>query len=195
MGVRVPSLPQMDKNTTKNWRKRTKERMVTSMGGKCQSCGYHKNSAAFDFHHIIPSTKLFGLSGAKSNHIGWERIVIELRKCLILCANCHRELHSGELELDYLTSLFEEKYVDYKELYREEEKRICSVCKEFKWFLGKTCSVKCSHINQQKADWDNIDLLSMKKEGMSYAAIGKQFGCSGNTIKHHIKKINNFSVS
>lgn len=180
----------MDKNTTsKVWRKRTKERMVMAMGGKCQICGYDKNPAAFDFHHIDASTKLFGLAGAKANHISWDKIVIELRKCLILCANCHRELHSGELDISNLKCPFNEKYADYRKTLRDKEKRECPVCKQFKHFEGVTCSRTCAGRKSRKVDWDNYDIMALLQEGHNFSSIGKLVGCSDNAVRKRFKKI------
>lgn len=71
-----------------------KVRLVDSHGGKCQLCGYSKNYAVLSFHHIDPTTKSFGLDlRACSNHT-WDTLVSESKKCQLLCANCHTELHN-----------------------------------------------------------------------------------------------------
>lgn len=69
-----------------------KEKAVIYKGGKCESCGYDKCIAALDFHHIDESEKDFGIA-AKGYTRSWEKTKIELDKCLMLCANCHREHH------------------------------------------------------------------------------------------------------
>jgi hypothetical protein len=67
------------------------------LGGKCIICGYDKCSRALSYHHIDPSTKLFGISG---NHCrSWEVLKTELDKCVILCANCHMEVEDGIIDL------------------------------------------------------------------------------------------------
>jgi len=63
-------------------------------GGKCEICGYSRCSEALEFHHIDQGSKDFGISD-KGYTRSWERIKKELAKCLLLCSNCHRELHSG----------------------------------------------------------------------------------------------------
>jgi hypothetical protein len=45
------------------------------------------------FHHVDPSKKRFNFAGAHSR--SWESQVKEAQKCIVLCANCHREVHSG----------------------------------------------------------------------------------------------------
>jgi len=69
-----------------------KIRMVEYKGGKCSLCGYHKCLAALGFHHLDPHTKLFTISG---NHcLSWDKLKNELDKCILVCANCHKELES-----------------------------------------------------------------------------------------------------
>lgn len=65
---------------------------IKYMGGKCQSCGYDKCMAALEFHHKDPSEKEFGI-GHKGYTRSFEKVKNELDKCVMLCANCHREEH------------------------------------------------------------------------------------------------------
>ena len=79
-------------------RRKLKQMAVQYKGGKCQRCGYDKNIAALDFHHRDPTQKDFGI--ARNGHtMSWEKMKSELDKCDLVCANCHREIHS-ELDLD-----------------------------------------------------------------------------------------------
>ena len=77
------------------WRQRTKLRAVAYKGGRCQRCGYDRCIQALQFHHMDPTQKDFTISGKT---MAWERIQDELDKCLLLCANCHAELHAGIAE-------------------------------------------------------------------------------------------------
>ena len=55
----------------------------------CIKCGF-KIPAALQFHHVDPSTKEHNVSNMRrSSYIQWGRIKKEMRKCIILCANCH----------------------------------------------------------------------------------------------------------
>lgn len=67
---------------------------------KCQRCGYDKTFAALDFHHVGEKKfmigKYFSYACSEEN----KKIVNEeLEKCVILCANCHREIEVTEEEL------------------------------------------------------------------------------------------------
>ena len=71
---------------------------VKYLGGKCAFCGYERDITALDFHHKEPDKKEFGLS-ARGLTRSWDKIRQELDKCLLVCTNCHREIHSGVRKL------------------------------------------------------------------------------------------------
>jgi hypothetical protein len=77
-------------------RKRKRIKLVQLFGNKCSLCGYDRCSAALEFHHINPEEKDFALSVSNSKSL--ERNVEEAKKCLLVCANCHREIHNGLYE-------------------------------------------------------------------------------------------------
>lgn len=72
--------------------------MVEMKGGKCQVCGYDRCLIALDFHHIDETTKEFGLSQRDLTK-SWVKIKAELSKCVLVCANCHREIHAKMVDL------------------------------------------------------------------------------------------------
>jgi hypothetical protein len=81
--------------TEKN--RKQKARAVAELGGKCKFCGYDKHFCSLDFHHIDQKKKdvNFGSKGGWS----WDRLMRELRKCVLLCKNCHAAVHTGEIAL------------------------------------------------------------------------------------------------
>lgn len=68
------------------------DRMIAYLGGRCKHCNGVFHRAAFDFHHRDPTTKAFALS--QNCWRKWEDLVVELDKCDLLCANCHRTHHA-----------------------------------------------------------------------------------------------------
>jgi 5-methylcytosine-specific restriction endonuclease McrA len=77
------------------YKQRNRARTIEFLGGKCVVCGFSKYSAALDVHHVDPAKK----DQAANTMIGWrwERLQKELEGCVLLCSNCHRGHHSGEL--------------------------------------------------------------------------------------------------
>lgn len=76
-----------------------KRKCVEYKGGCCQNCGYNKYLGALDFHHLDPKQKDFSLSHRSRTSFNQE-VIDELDKCILLCANCHREEH-GKLSGSY----------------------------------------------------------------------------------------------
>jgi 5-methylcytosine-specific restriction endonuclease McrA len=79
-------------------RKKLKIFAIEYKGGKCLTCGYKRCVGALELHHINKADKNFGIS-----HKGYTRsldkVKSELDKCVLLCANCHREVEAGLLQL------------------------------------------------------------------------------------------------
>ena len=73
-------------------RKALRERAIQHLGGRCRICDYTGCAGAFDFHHLDPYEKDFAISAGSTS---WKRIEPELKKCVLLCARCHREVHDG----------------------------------------------------------------------------------------------------
>jgi len=67
-------------------------------GGRCSICGYKRCQRSLSLHHLDPKKKDFGLS-SKGLTRSWERIKKEIDKCILLCANCHMEVHEGITQL------------------------------------------------------------------------------------------------
>lgn len=79
-------------------RRKLKLMLVEYKGGKCIVCGYDKCVSAFDLHHTGDSKKEFGLS-VRGLTRSWEKLKSEADKCVLVCANCHREIHAGIVEI------------------------------------------------------------------------------------------------
>lgn len=83
--------------SNKERRREVKRKCVEYLGGCCSNCGYNKSLSALDFHHLNPEEK-------DKTYVNWrlkfDKLIKELDKCILLCANCHRELHENEDNLD-----------------------------------------------------------------------------------------------
>lgn len=78
-------------------RRKVKQILVAEAGGCCRLCGYDRCVAALEFHHLDPSSKEFGLSQRGARSI--EKLRAEVRKCMLLCSNCHAEVEAGLVKL------------------------------------------------------------------------------------------------
>lgn len=80
-------------------RKKIKDVLIDYKGGKCQICGYKRYRGALEFHHINPDEKEFGIS-KDGNTRSLEESKKEADKCVLVCANCHREIHAGLIDIN-----------------------------------------------------------------------------------------------
>jgi predicted HNH restriction endonuclease len=73
-------------------RREIRLKAVAVAGGKCERCGYDKYLEVLEFHHRDPLKKDFNVSH-KGHCRSWKRVSEEIKKCVLLYANCHREIH------------------------------------------------------------------------------------------------------
>ena len=71
-------------------RRKNMATLKAEAGNKCSKCGYDKCTAALEFHHLDPSQKENGVIGSTAS---LKKQREEAAKCVLLCANCHRETH------------------------------------------------------------------------------------------------------
>lgn len=96
--IRHAALESASRDPVVAHRRRRKLSAVTYMGSTCYACDRDGPPALFEFHHWNADEKDFAISDAGVPR-RWTKIVAELEKCVMLCANCHREVHAGVREL------------------------------------------------------------------------------------------------
>ncbi len=96
-------------------RRELRQKAIAYKGGRCQFCGYDRCMEALEFHHLDSSKKDFGIS-SRGYTRKWDKVREELDKCILLCANCHREVHTG-LQLPRETVV--ETSGEFREAYSE----------------------------------------------------------------------------
>ncbi|MBI4121643.1 MAG: hypothetical protein HY470_01655 [Candidatus Ryanbacteria bacterium] len=79
-------------------RRKIKALAIAYKGGRCQVCGYRKYQGALDLHHINQKDKSFGI-GDKGYTRSWQKVRAELDKCILVCANCHREVEGNIIKI------------------------------------------------------------------------------------------------
>ncbi len=84
-------------------RSERKGHIIRSVGG-CQICGYNRIQRNLAFHHLNDKEKEFDISQREFSFAG-QRIINEVRKCILLCHNCHGEVHDNFHDIVYLEGL------------------------------------------------------------------------------------------
>lgn len=87
--------------------------------GKCQICGYNKCPKALELHHINPLEKEHTISSILASCRNWQLLFDEIKKCIMLCANCHREVHENLTQLPLNFHIFDEKLIKEKFFKRD----------------------------------------------------------------------------
>ncbi|PIP58094.1 MAG: hypothetical protein COX02_02110 [Candidatus Vogelbacteria bacterium CG22_combo_CG10-13_8_21_14_all_37_9] len=85
---------------TKIRRYRAKAAAIKFLGGKCQHCNWKGDQSAFQFHHLKPEEKDFIIGNVANKK--WDFIKIELKKCILLCSNCHSIVHSTKIGKNFI---------------------------------------------------------------------------------------------
>lgn len=168
----------------KNFRQRLKHRLIYIGGGKCCICGYDKCNTALEFHHLNPDEKEFTLS-ANAN-IGTERAINEIKKCILVCANCHREIHEGLIIPPDQSSVIEERVNEILEENQKIKQKQFNYCKT----CGKIISNKATYceehgkISKRKVkERPSREELKNLIRNISFTEIGKKYEVSDNTIR------------
>jgi hypothetical protein len=181
----------------KRWRYNCKNRIINAMGGACCICGYNKCQSSLALHHLDPNEKDFGLGTIRASPKNWLAICAELRKCVLICQNCHNEVHEGITFIPDNTPSFDESFVDYRKLeyvepvVKEKAEPLwspCPVCSKLKPLHLINCSLECSGKAKRKVDWDKINLEEELKT-KSVVALAEELNCSDGAIHKRLKKL------
>jgi hypothetical protein len=173
----------------KTWRRNCKSRIIEAMGGKCCICGYNECQSALALHHLDPTQKDIGLGAIRANPQSWDKIVQELRKCVLVCHVCHSEIHEGIATVPISAPRFNEDFADYKRLEKAEEILTpCPVCGKLKPEYLKNCSVECAGRSRYKIAWEKFDLQEELKN-KSVMQLAEELGCSDGAIHKRMKKL------
>lgn len=156
----------------KKSQKKKKLEAIAYYGGKCKLCGYSKCPGALVFHHLS------GKDESPSYIIhrwAWDKVKPELDKCILICSNCHMEIHYNEdgIKINSITE------------------RECEFC-ENRFFpndiFQKYCSEKCCNLSNRKVERPTKEELETMIEKASWKEIGKSFGVSDNCVRKWAKQ-------
>ena len=178
----------MNPNTYESQKARAisrKRELINLMGGKCSLCGYDKNYAALEFHHVDPSQKGFQLDARHLSNTSMEEVIKESEKCILVCSNCHKEIHYPNLQ----TSIVEEMDTKKKSILEPKRKQsVCPVCgKQFDYVRGKIyCSNECRNLSKNYPSKEEVELKYKKLK--SQQKVADYYGLTRKIIIGILKK-------
>ena len=162
-----------------------KKELVKLMGGKCSICGYDKNYAALEFHHVNPEDKSFQLDSRHLSNTTMTTILEEAKKCILVCSNCHKEIHYPNMELEQV----ENAVTKNRSLFEPKKKQAtCPVCgKKFNYAKGKIyCSAECRMKDKNYPSYEEVK--AKYDELKSQRKVGEYFGLTRKIIVGILKR-------
>lgn len=155
-----------------NFRIRIKTALVNAFDNKCQLCGHEYAQSVFEFHHLNPEEKSFGL-GVGSTTRAKSAYAEEAKKCVMLCANCHRLVEYEGVDDSELKCIFNENI--YYQTLDELAQKHTKIAKE---------TQKDTRI---KPDKEQL-LQDLKDYNGNFTAVGRKYGYSANAVVKWCKK-------
>lgn len=181
-------------------RQRMKQACVEYMDTICIICGYDKCVAALEFHHKNPDKKEFGIAQGGITY-SWNKIYKEIKKCIMICSNCHKEIHYFNTDISHIKIKHNQnKFVNSlrnNDLQPRGIKKVtdrinCKDCSKKIASNSRYC-VDCHNKNikrKTKIIWPELnELINMLQES-SFLSVGRKLGVSDNGIRKHLKKYN-----
>ena len=166
-------------------RKRKKD-LISVFGSKCCICGFDSFQEGLDFHHVNPKEKSFSF-GPQASTKALEKQLEELRKCILVCANCHRGIHANKILVpEDWNKFFNEnrakELIEENELIRHGKLHYCQRCGKIITRKASYCS-ECSHLISRKADRPSREELKDLIRSKPFTQIALLFNVSDNAIR------------
>ena len=177
-------------------RRNNKIELIKYKGGKCSQCGYDKPvPTVYHFHHLNPEEKEFTIAQYMSRKL--ETLKKEVDKCILLCGNCHAEMHdkayirSHEETIAKLKSAtLEELEIIGRRTRLASISKVCEQCsKEFvtKRSVQRFCSVECTRLFYRKVERPSKEELLALLSNANFVQVAKMFDVTDNTIRKWLK--------
>ena len=163
-------------------RRQRLSRLVSEfLGGECCLCGYNKCNRSLDAHHVDPSKKSFALS-VKGLTRSLRRTLKEADKCVLVCKNCHGEIHDGMIDETTLSEVLGNRKWTVDEFIEMINSR-----KRAETIIRNSEKQKSKY----KIDWPDIDEILDNISKVGYSAYARVLGVSDNAIRKHIARNQN----
>ena len=176
------------KNVIKHIKKR-KTDLINVLGNKCCICGFDKYQEALEFHHVDPKTKKFHIASTTTKNL--EEQLNEIKKCILVCSNCHRGIHYGYENVPSNWQNFYNEEIAQQLLQDNYNKRhhkdlICPRCGKIRSRQSEICA-ECKSFLERIVERPNREELKQLIRTTPFTQIGKIYGVSDNAIRKWCK--------
>ena len=128
------------------------------------------------FHHLDPTQKQFDWNKLRLKK--WEDIVVELKKCILLCGNCHAEMHYPDMMASNVVAECDNARLNKEIAFTG----LCLVC-NIEVYGTKYCSVACAGLGKRKVSRPTKEKLLELMDNFSWTAIAKKYNVSDNAVR------------
>lgn len=174
--------------------RKRKQDLVKVLGGECCICHFNAYPQALEFHHVNPEEKSFGITDSNAVTKALDKQLEEIKKCVLLCSNCHKGVHAGILELpSNYKDLYNEEVANFllEELNKIKNKTLhyCKRCGILITKYGTYCE-NCAHILQRRADRPDRETLKKMIRNIPFTQIAENFKVTDNAVRKWCKSVN-----
>ena len=180
---------------------------IQKLGGKCSVCGYDKNFGSLHFHH--KGNKEVGLDVRKMGNMTLEKLDNEIQKCILLCSNCHGEVHYPRMNKETIfknNKLEEISDISFIKLRSKHpikakntlkhiyvKQKNCSrcnkeICNQNKSGLCIKCSREKPKLSIRKVERPTKDVLKTEMVIYNWNQLGIKYGINYKNVKKWAKK-------
>lgn len=181
--------PKNNPYFNQTWRGyKRKLHLIDLRGGGCETCGYNKNLSALEFHHKDAGTKESQLDIRALSNASMEFIMNEFHKCMVLCAICHRELHSPHLITSYVREQIKNKAdVDKlnKHIVRNGKPKCIDCGIEVNYTYKRCRPCKCKSLRITERPDIHILKAELEEHGVTWCAA--KYKVARRSIKRWLK--------
>lgn len=169
-----------------NFVKRRKRNLIKVFNSRCCLCGFNAFPEALEFHHVDPSAKSFGLTTSTTT-VALEKQLKEAKKCVLLCANCHRGVHYGYLTIpnnwqDFYQGDVAQALLDELEQVKAHKINYCKKCGIEISKNAEYC-VSCRKTIDRRVERPSRDELKQLIRTQPFTHIGQKYGVTDNSIR------------
>lgn len=175
-------------------RHRIKRKLVEYKGGKCEICGYDKCLNALDFHHRNPEEKEFNLNSANYTR-PLDVLYKEVDKCILVCSNCHREIHyelNEEKRKDIVLNDYHRDFalskLDLTNVLNDIENGLFQndIAIKYEVSLSTVKRFFAKHnLNRKHFKYDTVEFLELFEQFPTYSGISKQLNVTCKVLKKY----------
>lgn len=174
----------------RRWTTKAKQWIIKYAGGCCQSCGYDKWAGNLAFHHT--KHKIASIHELFNNTASWERILKEADKCVLVCHNCHGEIHAGlrecpEINLSKRLTVLA-KIISEQPVPKTKQFHNCRCGKQIDK-NHKYCSQQCHYNALEQTIWP-LDLPELVNKS-SKRAVAAGLGVSDKAVAKRLRNHHN----